>query len=123
MLRKNSVDEMRDVYIVQCLMETDLYKLLKSQVSETSFKQTCLMMSNIAKFSNVLCYSNNFVKYFKRNLKEFDYIVDFADVIGWFVFFFSSRDFIENSVRVLFLSYNLSLDEIRKKKRINEICC
>ena len=90
MLRKNSVDEMRDVYIVQCLMETDLYKLLKSQVSETSFKQTCLMMSNIAKFSNVLCYSNNFVKDFKRNLKEFDYIVDFADVIGWFVFFFES---------------------------------
>ena len=121
MLRKNSVDEMRDVYIVQCLMETDLYKLLKSQVSETSFKQTCFMMSNNAKFSNVLCYSNNFVKDFKRNFKEFDYIVDFADVIG--VFFCSSRDFIENSVRVSFLSYNLSLDEIRKKKRINEICC
>lgn len=24
---------MKDVYIVQCLMETDLYKLLKTQVS------------------------------------------------------------------------------------------
>lgn len=25
-------DAMKDVYIVQCLMETDLYKLLKTQV-------------------------------------------------------------------------------------------
>lgn len=26
------MENMKDVYIVQCLMETDLYKLLKSQV-------------------------------------------------------------------------------------------
>ena len=26
------MDLMKDVYIVQCLMETDLYKLLKTQV-------------------------------------------------------------------------------------------
>ncbi|XP_039479204.1 mitogen-activated protein kinase ERK-A isoform X5 [Drosophila santomea] len=31
-LRVDSIDQMRDVYIVQCLMETDLYKLLKTQV-------------------------------------------------------------------------------------------
>ncbi|XP_039479201.1 mitogen-activated protein kinase ERK-A isoform X2 [Drosophila santomea] len=30
-LRVDSIDQMRDVYIVQCLMETDLYKLLKTQ--------------------------------------------------------------------------------------------
>lgn len=30
-LRVGSVDQMKDVYIVQCLMETDLYKLLKTQ--------------------------------------------------------------------------------------------
>lgn len=28
---------MKDVYIVQCLMETDLYKLLKTQVSKVIF--------------------------------------------------------------------------------------
>ena len=27
------MDLMKDVYIVQCLMETDLYKLLKTQVT------------------------------------------------------------------------------------------
>lgn len=31
-LRAPTADLMRDVYIVQCLMETDLYKLLKTQV-------------------------------------------------------------------------------------------
>ncbi|XP_073824551.1 mitogen-activated protein kinase rl [Musca autumnalis] len=30
-LRVDSIEQMRDVYIVQCLMETDLYKLLKTQ--------------------------------------------------------------------------------------------
>lgn len=30
-LRAPSIDQMKDVYIVQCLMETDLYKLLKTQ--------------------------------------------------------------------------------------------
>merc|ERR1712241_1329398 len=30
-LRSSSQDTMKDVYIVQCLMETDLYKLLKTQ--------------------------------------------------------------------------------------------
>lgn len=30
-LRSPSIDQMKDVYIVQCLMETDLYKLLKTQ--------------------------------------------------------------------------------------------
>lgn len=30
-LRAPSIEQMRDVYIVQCLMETDLYKLLKTQ--------------------------------------------------------------------------------------------
>ena len=31
-LRSESIQQMKDVYIVQCLMETDLYKLLKTQV-------------------------------------------------------------------------------------------
>ncbi|XP_014254850.1 mitogen-activated protein kinase 1 [Cimex lectularius] len=30
-LRAQTIDQMKDVYIVQCLMETDLYKLLKTQ--------------------------------------------------------------------------------------------
>ena len=30
-LRSTSMDTMKDVYIIQCLMETDLYKLLKTQ--------------------------------------------------------------------------------------------
>lgn len=30
-IRASSIQRMRDVYIVQCLMETDLYKLLKTQ--------------------------------------------------------------------------------------------
>ena len=30
-LRSQTIDQMKDVYIVQCLMETDLYKLLKTQ--------------------------------------------------------------------------------------------
>ncbi|CAH2073414.1 unnamed protein product, partial [Iphiclides podalirius] len=30
-LRAETIDQMKDVYIVQCLMETDLYKLLKTQ--------------------------------------------------------------------------------------------
>eukprot|EP00080_Pristionchus_pacificus_P003224 PDM63244.1 mpk-1 [Pristionchus pacificus] len=30
-IRAPSVDQMKDIYIVQCLMETDLYKLLKTQ--------------------------------------------------------------------------------------------
>lgn len=30
-LRVDSIDQMKDVYIVQALMETDLYKLLKTQ--------------------------------------------------------------------------------------------
>lgn len=33
-LRAETIDQMKDVYIVQCLMETDLYKLLKTQVSK-----------------------------------------------------------------------------------------
>ncbi|EYB81539.1 hypothetical protein Y032_0380g342 [Ancylostoma ceylanicum] len=30
-IRSESVEQMKDIYIVQCLMETDLYKLLKTQ--------------------------------------------------------------------------------------------
>ena len=30
-IRATTIDQMKDVYIVQCLMETDLYKLLKTQ--------------------------------------------------------------------------------------------
>lgn len=36
------MEQMKDVYIVQCLMETDLYKLLKTQVSNRRhFIETC----------------------------------------------------------------------------------
>lgn len=31
-IRASTQEQMKDVYIVQCLMETDLYKLLKTQV-------------------------------------------------------------------------------------------
>jgi mitogen-activated protein kinase 1/3 len=30
-IRSTTIDQMKDIYIVQCLMETDLYKLLKTQ--------------------------------------------------------------------------------------------
>ncbi|XP_065073917.1 mitogen-activated protein kinase ERK-A isoform X2 [Ochlerotatus camptorhynchus] len=33
-LRVPSIEQMKDVYIVQCLMETDLYKLLKTQICD-----------------------------------------------------------------------------------------
>ncbi len=36
-IRAATIDQMRDVYIVQCLMETDLYKLLKTQVLPNFF--------------------------------------------------------------------------------------
>lgn len=42
---------MRDVYIVQCLMETDLYKLLKTQVS---FDLLCICLKEKYVFSNSL---------------------------------------------------------------------
>ena len=32
-IRTPTIENMKDVYIVQCLMETDLYKLLKTQVT------------------------------------------------------------------------------------------
>ena len=31
-IRASTMEQMKDVYIVQCLMETDLYKLLRTQV-------------------------------------------------------------------------------------------
>ncbi|EYB81542.1 hypothetical protein Y032_0380g344 [Ancylostoma ceylanicum] len=31
-IRSESVEKMKDIYLVQCLMDTDLYKLLKTQV-------------------------------------------------------------------------------------------
>lgn len=34
-LRAPTIEQMKDVYIVQCLMETDLYKLLKTQVRDS----------------------------------------------------------------------------------------
>lgn len=36
-LRAPTIEQMKDVYIVQCLMETDLYKLLKTQVREIQY--------------------------------------------------------------------------------------
>uniref|UniRef100_A0A336M0L3 mitogen-activated protein kinase n=1 Tax=Culicoides sonorensis TaxID=179676 RepID=A0A336M0L3_CULSO len=45
-LRVPCIDQMKDVYIVQCLMETDLYKLLKTQ-----------------RLSNDHIYKNNFTLY------------------------------------------------------------
>uniref|UniRef100_A0A0K0F5T3 Mitogen-activated protein kinase n=1 Tax=Strongyloides venezuelensis TaxID=75913 RepID=A0A0K0F5T3_STRVS len=40
-----TVDQMRDIYIVQCLMETDLYKLLKTQ--RLSNDHTCYFLYQI----------------------------------------------------------------------------
>ncbi|XP_037731593.1 mitogen-activated protein kinase ERK-A isoform X3 [Drosophila subpulchrella] len=42
-LRVDSIDQMRDVYIVQCLMETDLYKLLKTQAYTLKLEFKILM--------------------------------------------------------------------------------
>lgn len=46
-LRAVTIEEMKDVYIVQWLMETDLYKLLKSQVinSARMRAQTCCQLT------------------------------------------------------------------------------
>lgn len=46
------MDQMKDVYIVQCLMETDLYKLLKTQVS-------CIFKINCIK---IMCVKHNSIK-------------------------------------------------------------
>ena len=43
-IRASTMEQMKDVYIVQCLMETDLYKLLKTQVSFL-FKQPKLELN------------------------------------------------------------------------------
>ena len=48
-LRADTLDLLRDVYIVQCLMETDLYKLLKTQV----MKFSCLRHTRFALFLHV----------------------------------------------------------------------
>jgi hypothetical protein len=44
-LRAVTIDQMKDVYIVQCLMETDLYKLLKTQASnQVQYRDSFLSM-------------------------------------------------------------------------------
>lgn len=54
---------MRDVYIVQCLMETDLYKLLKTQVSFELFSiESDFVNLNLFFFSQRL--SNDHICYF-----------------------------------------------------------
>lgn len=61
-LRVPSIEQMKDVYIVQCLMETDLYKLLKTQVNPLrSFK-----VQNFSWFSSVFLQrlSNDHICYF-----------------------------------------------------------
>lgn len=62
-LRVDSIDLMKDVYIVQCLMETDLYKLLKTQVRclfvfETTQPKLILFIFNLLqRLSNDhICY-------------------------------------------------------------------
>lgn len=54
---------MKDVYIVQCLMETDLYKLLKTQVSNLRFKHF-LPTGLLAKSSFLQRLSNDHICYF-----------------------------------------------------------
>lgn len=50
-LRAVTIDQMRDVYIVQCLMETDLYKLLKTQVSRNNKRSFfCLLKPSFQQF-------------------------------------------------------------------------
>ena len=46
-IRATTMDLMKDVYIVQCLMETDLYKLLKTQVCN------CLWLALLALFTEI----------------------------------------------------------------------
>ena len=43
-IRAPTIDQMKDVYIVQCLMDSDLYKLLKNQVRY--FLKMCLYGDN-----------------------------------------------------------------------------
>lgn len=55
-LRAISIDQMKDVYIVQCLMDTDLYKLLKTQVRIWLFhKSHHLNRFFVCLFNNSLC--------------------------------------------------------------------
>ena len=51
-IRATTIDQMRDVYIVQCLMETDLYKLLKTQ--ELSNDHICYFLYQILRYED--CY-------------------------------------------------------------------
>lgn len=44
-VRSNSIEQMKDVYIVQCLMETDLHKLLKTQ--KLSNEHVCYFLYQI----------------------------------------------------------------------------
>ena len=53
-IRAATQEQMKDVYIVQCLMETDLYKLLKTQV--------CInIRHNFWQISKILKDSTSFV--------------------------------------------------------------
>ncbi|EPB72924.1 hypothetical protein ANCCEY_07995 [Ancylostoma ceylanicum] len=47
-IRSESVEQMKDIYIVQCLMETDLYKLLKTQ--KLSNDHVCYFLYQICDF-------------------------------------------------------------------------
>ena len=53
---------MRDVYIVQCLMETDLYKLLKTQVRVAWNNQEVSMFLELEKLS--------FEIFFKKEISD-----------------------------------------------------
>lgn len=58
-LRAPTIEQMKDVYIVQCLMETDLYKLLKTQVRGIQYVTiaqnpwSCYKLKREAKFGKL----------------------------------------------------------------------
>ena len=61
-IRAPTIDQMKDVYIVQCLMDSDLYKLLKNQVRYFQ-KLKCPFLVGPINY-NILRSSQEFIPHF-----------------------------------------------------------
>ncbi|KAH7971985.1 hypothetical protein HPB52_004638 [Rhipicephalus sanguineus] len=55
-IRASTIEQMKDVYIVQCLMETDLYKLLKTQKLSSDY--ICYFLYQILRGLNYIHSAN-----------------------------------------------------------------
>jgi mitogen-activated protein kinase 1/3 len=60
-LRAQTIDQMRDIYIVQCLMECDLYKLLRHQ--RLTDEHICYFLYQILRGLKYIHSANVYVKY------------------------------------------------------------